>query len=148
MANLDNPPLNLTTECARLWAHYSATNAQACFDVCVAGGDNVIPVVQDDGSCNPSDCIVCSENFTAQFDQLSGVSNNGANAGFLTAFPVVCDDFFISNLADVLGEKVGTTGGNNPGGTSRAPSHSTNLIVETILLFMVTVALGMSNCCF
>jgi hypothetical protein len=85
--------LGLTDECAKLWAHYSATNAGMCANACASSTDNVGNLTGPPPECALSECLQCSNStFQADFDILLG--GTWAQRGLTERIARPCNDFF------------------------------------------------------
>lgn len=62
--------LGFTNQCATLWAHFSASNAELCAGSC-AGQTSTL--FGDPPLCELGPCLSCSESFQADFDDLAGL---------------------------------------------------------------------------
>jgi hypothetical protein len=86
--------LNVTDECSKLWAHYSAANVGLCANVCAsAATTEEVDLNGPPPECELSDCLQCSNStFQADFDILSGRTLVHSGVTGRVAWP--CNDFF------------------------------------------------------
>jgi hypothetical protein len=62
--------VGFTTQCATLWAHFAASNAELCAGSC-AGQTGTLS--GDPPFCELGSCLSCSEDFEADFNALAGL---------------------------------------------------------------------------
>jgi len=82
----------LSPQCARLWAHYVATNAHLCAAQCFSTQELNGPAPE----CELLDCLQCSDSqFQEDFDLISG--RTLTNSGITQRIARPCSDFVRSN---------------------------------------------------
>jgi hypothetical protein len=77
-----------TRDCAELWGHYTATNAEFCFSQCLKQG----PFNGDPPECALNDCIACGEEISYEFDRVSG--RNQPKSGITEPIGRKCSEFY------------------------------------------------------
>jgi len=84
--------LGFTDNCSTLWAHFVATNGSKCALPCFPDASGVTQLNGPAPACEPSACLICQNNFRADFDRIAGIEF--PNAGITERIAASCSSFY------------------------------------------------------
>jgi hypothetical protein len=85
--------LGLGTQCATLWAHFTATNSAKCASFCIPDSSGNVVLNEGPPTCPLGPCLNCSVSFAQDFNYYGGVWKSPSNAGINDMIADPCSQF-------------------------------------------------------
>jgi hypothetical protein len=133
----DADNFGFSTACARLWAHYSATNTQLCAQACF----NTQQLNGDPPECALLECLQCSNStFQADFNVIGG--RTWVKSGITERIARPCADFWRINHDPCQGNTTFEGPGIMPPGPTPAPTTSAGSFRKQLVWIVLTAVAG------
>ena len=139
--------MGFSEQCSVLAAHYSATNAGDCANVCIPDTSGNIVLNEAPPACALGPCLSCSANFTVAFDIIGGRTLQGS--GIVERIARPCSSIYPVNHDPCIGANSTILPPTSAPTSMQASNPSSGTIMTISLAFVLPLfgSLGLIGSC-